>query len=708
MKYLIYELFSGVGFCNQLFSLETAIYLSNITNRKLILLIRNPLCHCGRASWDYGYFMDYFDNMYKEYLPEGIEIYYKNIPEKYENLIKNKECYKLKINNKFSGIVFVDTVFKNQKDDIHKFCSGRNLIYLDFDKINNEYMYIDKSNASRCFYNFYTTNERYKLMSDICYSLTFLNKSIISKYNNIKFDLSIHLRLGDMKHSINNINAGKNLQCNIVNINHIENIIKELNVKNIALMVDRKDTEIVKELKKKFNIKLTEDLVENIDNPVLNFLLQKNICENSNHFIGSLNSTVTNHIQYIFYINNKVSNLYTLDKTNIDNINTYSWVGYKFGCGIGWQEFFDDNILKLQTCKNHYVSCKLNYIKIIKEININPNRDKKIISFCLYGLNDTRNKKRHFDKGVYINYHYMKNHNYKDWILRVYIPHSEPSHIIEKIKEFGDIEIILVDTNICLRALRFLPNDDPNVKVWISRDLDSIINSREEKAVEDWLKNKNNKEIMIMSDNDQHKWTIAAGMFGKINNYNNNIAEYMVNSNIANTNKFENDSEIAENYFYKDNNYIQYYRAGKKLKNSVPFPDLSPIHCNCVGNISPIFKYYNDLQLENVYPFLSNECYINENDKFLYKPWESLYKNKNQTCFAIWKENDLIMTIDSKKENGLGTWKTLNGEGKKLLKLNNRIKIFWENIKYIDAYMPNKDNINVKHGDIWYTFTRNI
>jgi hypothetical protein len=28
MKYLIYDLFSGVGFCNQLFSLETAIYLA--------------------------------------------------------------------------------------------------------------------------------------------------------------------------------------------------------------------------------------------------------------------------------------------------------------------------------------------------------------------------------------------------------------------------------------------------------------------------------------------------------------------------------------------------------------------------------------------------------------------------------------------------------------------------------------------------------
>ena len=58
--YIIYELFSGVGFCNQLFSLETAIYLANISGRKLILLIRNPLCHCGKSNWDYGKFLDFF------------------------------------------------------------------------------------------------------------------------------------------------------------------------------------------------------------------------------------------------------------------------------------------------------------------------------------------------------------------------------------------------------------------------------------------------------------------------------------------------------------------------------------------------------------------------------------------------------------------------------------------------------------------------
>ena len=73
MKYLIYELFSGVGFCNQLFSLETAIYLANISNRRLILLIRNPLCHCGRASWDYGKFLDFFSDDYKEFFKKAMK-----------------------------------------------------------------------------------------------------------------------------------------------------------------------------------------------------------------------------------------------------------------------------------------------------------------------------------------------------------------------------------------------------------------------------------------------------------------------------------------------------------------------------------------------------------------------------------------------------------------------------------------------------------
>ncbi len=120
-KYLVYELFSGVGFYNQLFSLETAIYLANISNRKLILFIKNPLCHCGSSSWNYGKFMEFFSNKYLEYLPNGIEVHYgRIIPPTYSNIINDKEqTEQIIFGNKFSQIGFIDndifTLYNNRR-----------------------------------------------------------------------------------------------------------------------------------------------------------------------------------------------------------------------------------------------------------------------------------------------------------------------------------------------------------------------------------------------------------------------------------------------------------------------------------------------------------------------------------------------------------------------------------------------------------------
>jgi hypothetical protein len=169
MKYLIYDLFSGVGFCNQLFSLETAIYLANITNRKLILLIKNPLCHCGRASWDYGTIMDFFSDTYLKYLPNGIEVHYGVVPEKYTDILSDVEkTNNLLFGNKFSQIGFVDkdifTLHGNNINNsvinnsvIHKFLNGRKLYILDVSTWSHEYIYLTESNASRCFSNFLTS-----------------------------------------------------------------------------------------------------------------------------------------------------------------------------------------------------------------------------------------------------------------------------------------------------------------------------------------------------------------------------------------------------------------------------------------------------------------------------------------------------------------------------------------------------------------------
>jgi len=721
-KYLIYHLFSGVGFYNQLFSLETAIYLANITNRKLILIIQNPLCHCGHASWDYGYLLNYFNDDYLEFLPNGIEVYYRQAPTKIRNIIKSDVCSKIKFADRFSNLVMIDPEHNSKlfSNKIKLFCNNRKQQFIDFKNLQEEYIYIDKSNASRCFYNFFTTKENYLLMSKICNSLRYLNNNITKRYtNNTNFDVAIHFRLGDHHKGIDNINKHS--------IKHKDSLFNTLSnlpdLKKIVIMSDRKDGEILDLIKKKFeNVTFTDELVKDIsvedikNTSVIKFLIQKDICVKSKYFIGTTGSTVSNYIQYLRYLNNKDYNHYTR-LTLYKSTSDYSWNSNNMhGLSISWAYFWPDNIYPcdMLTINNPVNVVKDIYLNIVKEINISPKKNKKIISFCLYGLQNERNQKRHFDKGVYVNYHYMKNHNYKDWIMRIYMPYNEPSDVINKIIAFGDIELVLVETNTCLRALRFLPHDDRNVDIWISRDLDSIINNREEKAVEDWIENHSSKNLMTMSDDRQHTWTVTGGMFGYKNDYVKNYFSFITAYSFKNknkTNKFANDCTIAEQFFYKKDNYIQYYRAGKKLDNSTTFPDLSKIHCHMVGNISPINKYYQDLELEKIYPFLLNRN--NKKNKlpirrFIYEQWKGYFKDTEPVCEMIWEEDDFVMTVDPTKTSGPGTFKTTNGDGKKLLTIDTHINILWEDKYNKEAYMPNSETICVKHKEKWYNLNELI
>jgi hypothetical protein len=246
----------------------------------------------------------------------------------------------------------------------------------------------------------------------------------------------------------------------------------------------------------------------------------------------------------------------------------------------------------------------------IKYININPSKNKKIISFSLYDIDKEYSNKKNFFKGIFVNYHLAKK-IYPDWIIRIYIPSKEKNHFIDMISNFKDIELILIDTNICLRALRFLPYDDKDVDIWISRDLDSIVNMREKVAVDDWNKNYSDKEFHILTDNVNHKM-IHGGMIGFKNNINTtqpkNLLEFLINSskNISKNNNYATDCIIAESFFYKEDNYIQHYGGGKKLENSTLFPVYerdSTIH---VGEVVNMNILYDKLEIEKHYPILEN------------------------------------------------------------------------------------------------------
>ena len=372
------------------------------------------------------------------------------------------------------------------------------------------------------------------------------------------------------------------------------------------------------------------------------------------------------------------------------------------GPNIAWRVFFPENIFLVS--KNHFFS-------YIKYINIQPISNKKIISFCLYDIEkkryDPNRIRRDFYKGIYVNYEAAKT-IYPGWIIRIYMPYTEPSKYIKILETFKDIEVILVDTNICLRTLRFLPYDDIDVDVWISRDLDSMVNWREKAAVDDWLTNYSDKELHCMQDSNGHCWSTLGGMIGVQNKFrNSSFLNFMIDycdKNTEVTFKYAFDCKVAEIFFLKENNYIQHYRAGTKLENNIPFPKHKQCDNWLVGNIIDIDKYFYHLKLEELYPILkpdNKSLLIKQSEKYNYYPWKA-------TCFLLWNEDDFIMTVDPYKKDGNKTFCTLNGDGKKIMEIGTKIQVLWESKNMKEAYKLDENTIVVIHDGKPYYFNKVI
>lgn len=380
MKYIIYELFSGVGFCNQLFSLETAIYLANISNRKLILLIKNPLCHCGKSSWDYGQFLNFFTNDFINYLPHGIETYYKTVPKEIIDIINDEKLTKQFVySSRFSQLVFIDKHLDTQenKDDIKNFCNFRDKADLNFNENDDfEYFYINQSNASRCFYNFYTTRNNYCLMHDICKSLKFkeafydIANNIYNTLNESKnsYNIFLHLRFGD-HHKDNNFLI-RNNDMIIKNImpyfdGHKTNLITP----KIYLLCDNRNNSDFFNKTSKYNITLIDTIsnkyfnnyfdqnnmlfydFHHVKNNAVNYaIIDMLLAAKSDEFIGTITSTFSNYIQYLRYIQNKTYDKYAnitngeFCKLFVKTDSKYDWIKYDFGGHkIGWHAFWNIN-----------------------------------------------------------------------------------------------------------------------------------------------------------------------------------------------------------------------------------------------------------------------------------------------------------------------------------------------------------------------------
>lgn len=403
---LAFDLFSGVGYYNQLYSLELAIYMAAISKRYLILNIRHPLAACGSPKKEYGLLTDFLDNKYKDYL-EGMEIRdYKNFVDPVENEIV--------IPNKISNCIIVDKELDNEsnKKDISDFANGRIILKSNVmnSLFNNEkrVVYFSKSNASRLFTNFYTIEENYKLMNNIAYNLSKYNDfltniclSIKTKLSN-KF-ISIHLRMGDRHKSIN-ISENEKI------INNLSNFLENKNLENlpIYLMTDKIDNPLFNKLKK-WNLVFVEDFItkdikleleKNYKNTTIaEFLIQKFIIEQADIFIGSQGSTCSSHINYNNYINKKpyyyltISNSVNFDnkclKYNEINNSKYSWkrINFMGGHPTSWSLFFKDNIKTIEEIKkdnNENIKLKIHEKELNSNLIINNSQPFCAVDFWLF------------------------------------------------------------------------------------------------------------------------------------------------------------------------------------------------------------------------------------------------------------------------------------------------------------------------------------
>ena len=128
------------------------------------------------------------------------------------------------------------------------------------------------------------------------------------------------------------------------------------------------------------------------------------------------------------------------------------------------------------------------------------------MSFSLFGENPI------YLRGLEANILLAEQH-YPDWKIRVYV--DSKNFLMSKSRfENGNVELIESKIEFQNQGLfeRFKPMFESDIDIWVSRDLDSRISSREAAAVNEWLQF--GSILHVMRDSHNHSYPIMAGMFG--------------------------------------------------------------------------------------------------------------------------------------------------------------------------------------------------
>lgn len=187
---------------------------------------------------------------------------------------------------------------------------------------------------------------------------------------------------------------------------------------------------------------------------------------------------------------------------------------------------------------------------------------KKLITFSLYG------QQLKYTYGMISNVGIAKI-IFPDWICRIYYGNSVPKEIIDKLSEYSNVELVLMDEgpeHIFPMMWRFLAIDDEDVEIMISRDADARLSYREKSCVNIFMES--DHLLHSIRDNVSHN-NIMGGMWGIKKNERVKMKELS--------------KDWTGHYYDSDQKFLR-----EKL---VPlFNDTYLIHCSTYLNTFPVVK----------------------------------------------------------------------------------------------------------------------
>jgi hypothetical protein len=112
------------------------------------------------------------------------------------------------------------------------------------------------------------------------------------------------------------------------------------------------------------------------------------------------------------------------------------------------------------------------------------------------------------------------------WECRFHVREDVPAETLNALRgEGARVMIMPFDQAYSGMVLRFLPASDPEVDVFLSRDVDSPVTRREALAVEEWLRS--DMDIHIIRDHPEHILPMMGGLWGARNGILSDMSELL-------------------------------------------------------------------------------------------------------------------------------------------------------------------------------------